>query len=166
MDPTEKRHLSPAVFDVRIANPDDLPFIVEQESRPEFQGLLFDWPIERHREALTDTTKRYRVAADGHEKRLGFSILGNLEGKNPIVIRLVAAQEGVGVGSRLLADAIDYIFNQTNAPVLYLDVFPENTRAIALYERFGFREVIKLRRAATLNGVEKPLLVMALEKPF
>ena len=157
--------MNSAVFDVRPATPDSLSFIVEQESRPDFRGLLSDWTIERHREALNDPTKRYRVATDETGALAGFCILGNLSGKNPTVIRLAAAMEGKGVGSLLLQDAIDYVFSTLATSALYLAVFPDNVRAIALYVKFGFCEAVQLRRAVTINGVEKPLMVMSLEKP-
>jgi|GEM_PF-786338 len=165
MKAAEKPDGSPAVLRVRDGTVDDLPFILEQERRPDFRGLLFDWSIERHREALSDPSKRYRVAIGETGALVGFCILGNLLGKNPIVIRLAAAEEGKGVGSALLRDAIDSVFSSLPAPALYLDVFPDNARAIRLYEKFGFKEAIQLRRATTINGEEKPLMVMALERP-
>jgi len=164
MATTENQNASPTLSSVRDATISDIPFFMEQEARPDYQGLIFQWPEEKHRAGMEDPDKRYRVMENTDGSLLGYAILGNLTQRRPILVRLVAAQSGKGVGGTLLAEAIDHVFTKTNAMVLYLDVFPENTRAIALYERVGFREAIKLRRATTINGVEKPLLVMALEK--
>jgi len=165
MKSTESLEGAPSILHVRNGTVEDLPFIFEQESRADYRHLIFRWPEEKHRGHLTDPAKRYRVLEAHDGTRLGYAILGNLLGKRPLLIRLVAAMSGQGVGRTLLADAIDHVFNKTTAPALYLDVFPDNHRAITLYQKFGFKEAIRLRRVTTINGEERPLMVMVLERP-
>jgi len=156
--------LRPVSF-VRTATPDDIPFILAQESRPEHRERIFAWTEAKHREAITDPARRYRVMQEADGSLSGYAILSNLTTPRPTLVRLVAAEPGTGIGAALLSDAIDRAFESPKAKALYLDVFPDNARAIALYVRFGFKEAIALKRATTINGKEKPLLVMVLERP-
>ena len=52
---------------------------------------------------------------------------------------------GQGVGSALMAAAVDFA-REHGAHKVTLQVWPHNTRAIALYERFGFEHEGRLRR--------------------
>jgi RimJ/RimL family protein N-acetyltransferase len=58
---------------------------------------------------------------------------------------VAAGWRGRGVGTVLLAEAIDRA-RAAGAHKLALQVWPHNTAAIALYERFGFRREGYLRR--------------------
>ena len=58
---------------------------------------------------------------------------------------VAAAWRGRGVGSALLAAAVDRA-RAAGAHKLALQVWPHNTAALALYERFGFRREGYLRR--------------------
>jgi len=51
---------------------------------------------------------------------------------------VAAAWRGRGIGSALLADAIDRA-RKAGAHKVALQVWPHNSAAIALYERFGFQ---------------------------
>jgi ribosomal protein S18 acetylase RimI-like enzyme len=51
---------------------------------------------------------------------------------------VAAAWRGRGVGTALLAEAVDRA-RKAGAHKLSLQVWPHNTAALALYERFGFR---------------------------
>lgn len=48
---------------------------------------------------------------------------------------------GKGLGSQAMQQAIDYAINTLHLCCLMLDVHRENTRAIRLYERMGFRRL-------------------------
>ncbi len=50
-----------------------------------------------------------------------------------------ASHHGRGIGSRLLAAAIDLAENWLNVTRIELTVFVDNRAAIALYEKHGFR---------------------------
>ncbi len=72
-----------------------------------------------------------------------------------------AADRGKGLGSRLmeaaLAEAVSLGMERVE-----LGVFASNTRAAALYRRFGFRVEGVRRRARKLDGVYDDVIMMAL----
>ncbi|MBD1229611.1 GNAT family N-acetyltransferase [Xenorhabdus griffiniae] len=55
-----------------------------------------------------------------------------------IGIGVDAAYFGKGVGSKLMAFIIDYAFNWLGCIRIELEVFADNEKAIALYNKFGF----------------------------
>ncbi|MFL6078502.1 MAG: GNAT family N-acetyltransferase [Ornithinibacter sp.] len=69
------------------------------------------------------------------------------------------AATGRGVGSALLATAVDHACALERTPVL--DVVSESSRAVALYERHGWR-VVGRARPPWLPADREPLLLMAL----
>jgi diamine N-acetyltransferase len=58
-------------------------------------------------------------------------------------------RQGQGIGTRLMEAALAHA-RMKRAPRVFLDVWDENVRAIALYERFGFR--FGGRREFTVDG--------------
>lgn len=48
-----------------------------------------------------------------------------------------------GVGKILLNAICEYAFNRLNVTSLHAEVFESNTKAIFLYEKFGFKETLK-----------------------
>jgi ribosomal protein S18 acetylase RimI-like enzyme len=66
---------------------------------------------------------------------------------------------GRGVGSALLATAVDHARLLERTPVL--DVVSESSRAVALYERHGW-QVVGRARPPWLPADREPLLLMAL----
>lgn len=68
---------------------------------------------------------------------------------------------GRGVGTALMAALIDQADNWLNIRRLELTVYTDNTRAIALYERFGFEREGVLRAYAFREGGYVDALTMA-----
>lgn len=71
-----------------------------------------------------------------HLARYGVADLG---------MAVAAGWRGRGIGTALLAEAVDRA-GKAGAHKLALQVWPHNTAAIALYERFGFQREGHLRR--------------------
>ena len=71
-----------------------------------------------------------------HLARFGVADLG---------MAVAAGWRGRGIGTALLAEAVDRA-RRAGAHKLALQVWPHNTAAIALYERFGFQREGHLRR--------------------
>ena len=67
-------------------------------------------------------------------------------------IFVAEAARGHGVGTKLL-DAVVWTARMNRCTEVRLDVVAENTRARALYERYGFREVGRLKA-----GIMSPLM--------
>ena len=73
-----------------------------------------------------------------HVGRIGISVHAELQGK--------------GVGTALMAAAVDVADNWLNLTRLELEVYADNKAAIHLYERFGFAYEGTLRQHAFRNG--------------
>lgn len=54
-------------------------------------------------------------------------------------IKLLPCARGQGIAFKGLSHALNHVFTQTAAASAYVDPNPENTKAIRLYERLGFR---------------------------
>ncbi len=61
-----------------------------------------------------------------------------------VTIAAEPAQQGRGIGARLLLDCLD-LARESELPEIVLEVRVSNTRAQSLYERFGFRRIGTLR---------------------
>ncbi|ALX14773.1 GCN5 family acetyltransferase [Burkholderia cepacia JBK9] len=72
-----------------------------------------------------------------------------------------ATRHGHGIGSRLLAAAIDLAENWLNVTRLELTVFADNRAAIALYEKHGFRIEGESPGYALRDGVQASVYHMA-----
>ena len=69
---------------------------------------------------------------------------------------------GRGVGTALLEQALDWAYASPAVRRVELHVFARNTRAIQLYERYGFQVEGVLRKAANKDGEDIDDLVMGL----
>ncbi|MGJ8524738.1 L-amino acid N-acetyltransferase AaaT [Halomonadaceae bacterium LMG 33818] len=67
-----------------------------------------------------------------------------------------------GIGQRLLKEAIDYAFLWLNIERIELEVYPDNTAAIALYKKMGFEQEGVKRRAVFRAGRYVDVNIMAL----
>ena len=78
-------------------------------------------------------------------------------------IGLLPPWRGMKVGARLLAAALDDAFRK-GLTRLELEVYAANTRARALYRKFGFVEEGRKRQARYLDGAYEDSILMALLK--
>lgn len=75
------------------------------------------------------------------------------------------ADRGRGYGSRATSLAMTYAWGTLNLHRLSLNVFAENTRAIAAYRKVGFVEEGVMRDAAFTDGQWRDVVVMAAINP-
>ena len=69
--------------------------------------------------------------------------------------------QGKGVGSALMAAAVDLAENYLGLIRLQLEVYPDNFPGIALYEKFGFEREGVMRGFAFRDGAYVDVIVMA-----
>jgi len=60
---------------------------------------------------------------------------------------------GIGVGSCMMSELINFAKNSNKIEVLHLGVRADNTNAIALYKKFGFEEIGLYRKFAKIDGI-------------
>lgn len=107
------------------------------------------------------------VTADPHGCEMligmaGLSIFGNprLRHSASLGIMVLPEYQGMGVGTALMAALMDLADNWLMLVRVELGVYPDNERAIRLYETFGFeREGVK-RKAAIRSGQYVDEIVM------
>ncbi|BAD41405.1 GNAT family N-acetyltransferase [Symbiobacterium thermophilum] len=75
------------------------------------------------------------------------------------------AHQGQGIGRALMAAAIDAADRWLNILRIELEVYPDNERAIKLYESFGFVVEGRKRMAAFRDGQYVDTLVMGRIRP-
>jgi RimJ/RimL family protein N-acetyltransferase len=75
---------------------------------------------------------------------------------------LVPPQRGKGLSAKVYAWLLDYLFNQFNMHLVYLEVLESNVRAQLVYERLGFRVEGRLRERVFRNGTYEDSIMMSL----
>lgn len=120
-----------------------------------------------------------QVLAEQSGRRATFAIEENIDGVFIGFVHLTeidwpsrAAQFGIvigdtsrqcrGIGSEASRLALRYAFNTLNLDRLELRVSEPNTRARHIYQKLGFREEGRLRRAAFIDGVAIDVMVMGI----
>ena len=165
--------MAPLQPTVRRARPADAAAFARVMGNPDVFPSLMQLPLaseEHWRTRIADMT------APGREELL---IVAELDGQvvgsaglHPAtqIRRRHAAMLGIsiepqawgqGVGTMLMQTLCDYADGWAQLLRLELTVFADNARAIALYERFGFRIEGTLRGFAMRNGAYADALTMA-----
>lgn len=146
---------------MRFARPEDIPAIRAIEATPDYARLVGRWSAEEHLHELAQPGSRYFV--DGEEVD-AFAIvqrLDDLHGRAHLK-RIAVRAPGGGAGTRLLAQVLDWVFTQSDANRLDLDVFVENVRARRAYEKTGFTLEGRLREyVRTSDGTYRDVWLMS-----
>jgi len=159
---------------VRRASAADAPAIARVNGEPGVMANLLQLPYPNV-EAL-----RQRLAEQDQPGRSDLQLVAELEGVvvgcaglHPAAAQLrrrhvmglgigvAQAAQGQGVGTALMQALCDYADRWALVQRIELNVFTDNTRAIRLYERFGFRVEGTHRAYALRDGVFADVLSMA-----
>lgn len=144
----------------------NLPAVLALEADPDVAPWISGWPAARHREAISDPDQAHLTFVDG-DAGVGFLLLAGLTGQNRSVElrRIALNHRGEGLGAAALGLALEHAFGTCAAHRLWLDVLPDNARALRLYERSGFRSEGLLREAHLLpDGSFTSLRLMSILK--
>lgn len=133
--------------------PDGLQFVYETERLPGYAAFTARWSLEAHHLACARPDTRYLVGGLVGEAPVGFVILQPVadvhEGAK--IKRIAVASPGQGWGRRLVSATLRWVFTQTAAHRVWLDVFVHNTRAMAAYKANGMTVDGVLRSAYELT---------------
>jgi diamine N-acetyltransferase len=142
---------------LRLAGPADLDFVMATERLPGYDALTARWTLAEHVAALQREDNRYLIGASRSGEPAGFAIVERItdphEGAK--LKRIAVAQPGSGFGQPFMRDILAWVFGNTPAPRIWLDVFVYNERARHVYRRVGFRDDGLLRQAYVLPGGER-----------
>lgn len=117
--------------------PDDIAEVMRLERLPGYDAFIARFEADEHARQFALPTTRYFGLREG-DRLAGFAILQNLERPTVLLRRIAVEAPGGGAGTRLLRQVMDWVFEQTPAEALELDVALANTRAQAVYAREGF----------------------------
>lgn len=156
-----------ATIVLRDANPEDIPFIMACERRPGYEPFVGRWPEEKHQAAIADTHFHYFIGSDG-QAPVGFAMTRDdpLRPQNFYLKRIAVHDADKGHGKALLSALNDWIFSNTDTHRFWLEVVPDNPRALHLYESLGFvAEGIAREAYANADGTRGSFVQMSLLKP-
>jgi putative acetyltransferase len=155
---------------IRAQEPEDIETIAEISMCPSVVADTLQLPFrslaERRARLAQPEEGVHRLVAEGDGRVVG--TLGLHVEPNPrrrhagsLGMAVHDAFQGQGVGSALLAAAINLADNWLGLRRLELHVYPDNAVAIHLYEKFGFVVEGTARDFALRNGVFVDALMMA-----
>ena len=126
---------------------------------PDYLAMVNDWErvgrlIGSRRDPFTEQQERQWVQKKLAEGSPIFSMLdkatgafiGNVElmdvadGAGELGIAITAAMQDKGYGTEAVAAMVRYGMDRLGLSRIFLKVFPDNARAIRVYEKCGFRE--------------------------
>ena len=132
---------------------------VSEELVPDYLAMVNDWErvgklIGSRRDPISEEKERRWVQKKLAEGAALFSMLekdtgafiGNIElmdiadGAGELGIAVTAAMQDKGYGTEAVRAMVDYGMDTLGLRRVFLKVFPDNARAIRVYEKCGFRE--------------------------
>ncbi|MGX7707750.1 GNAT family N-acetyltransferase [Methylobacterium sp. Gmos1] len=158
---------------LRAMRDSDLADLVEMYNQPAFRDGTLALPYESHEAVKAWATPRsprdLHLVAEAEGRAVGAAALRPFYGRRAHAgefwLGVNEAFAGRGIGSKLLAAIIDTAENWLNVTRIEMTVFVDNSRAIALYQRFGF-EIEGTHRAASFrNGAFADVHCMARLRP-
>ena len=132
---------------------------VSEELVPDYLAMVNDWErvgklIGSRRDPISEEKERRWVQKKLAEGAALFSMLekdtgafiGNIElmdiadGAGELGIAVTAAMQDKGYGTEAVRAMVEYGMDTLGLRRVFLKVFPDNARAIRVYEKCGFRE--------------------------
>ena len=154
------RAASPAGLWIRAAEIGDAEGIAAIANLPGFRAGTLRLPYQ-----TTEETRHWLAKPEPGEPKLVATLDGAIVGNaglrrftgrrqhvGSIGMGIHDAFTGRGIGSALLAELIDAADNWLNIRRLELTVYTDNSAAVALYRRFGFKEEGRLKDYAFRAG--------------
>lgn len=128
--------------------------------------LVSEMAQERWAESYgRDTSNILFIIENEENQSIGYTLIKDLDHKNrraEIGLHLDPTAQGRGYGQEALQTLMRYCFQELNLHRLYLQVFDFNTRALALYEKMGFKTEGRLRDAFYTQNAYHDIVVMSI----
>jgi RimJ/RimL family protein N-acetyltransferase len=120
--------------------PADIPEVMRIERLPGYDAYLGRWDADEHTAEMASADARY-FGLRNDDGLAGFVILQKV--REPSVRLRRIAVDGVerGTGTAIVREVMDWVFDNSDALALHLDVHLDNARARHVYLREGFAEI-------------------------
>jgi RimJ/RimL family protein N-acetyltransferase len=130
------------VITLRSARVGDIAFIMATERQPGFDLLVSRWNEDEHRRCLAMPSYAYLIGLDASGTPAGFAIIRDVDDPhdNVCLKRIAVAHPGTGFGGEFLDLVVDWVFRETRAHRLWLDVLANNARARHVYATHGMSQ--------------------------
>lgn len=106
------------------------------------------------------------ICIKSNNKKIGTIGLSNIDHRNQKaeygILLGEKDERGKGFGKEATLALLDYGFYELNLNKIFLKVFSDNTNAIELYKKAGFKEDGLLRKDVFKNGQFKDVLIMSI----
>ena len=120
--------------------PADIPEVMRIERLPGYDAYLGRWDAGEHAAEMASADARYfGVRKDAG--LAGFVILQKFREPSVRLRRIAVDGVGCGTGTAIVRDVMDWVFDNSHALALHLDVHVDNARAHHVYRREGFVEL-------------------------
>ena len=154
---------------IRAREPSDMADITELLNQPRAIWGTLQMPYAsldaRQKRAATSAASDLHLVAVIEAKVIGSASLNRFENRRAhagsIGMAVHDAYAGRGAGSALMSALVGQADNWLNLKRLELNVYADNVRAIALYERFGFERDGLFRNYAWRDGAYVDSMAMA-----
>lgn len=126
-------------LEIRLAEKEDIADIMRLESHPENKDYLWVGTEEEHKKEISDPKHILCVFERKSENALiGYALI-RLNPKSHIFeLRRIAIDiKGKGYGKEVMLKMLEYAFEKLDTNRFWLDVYPDNTIGIKLYESIG-----------------------------
>ena len=133
---------------IREASEEEIPEIIEIESHKDNRDYLWVVTSEEHKDEIADPCHLLLIFKDkNNDETKGYALI-RLNFKSHIfeVRRIAITDKGKGYGRESMIGLIEYAFEETETNRLWLDVYPDNTIGLHLYESLGMHRDGVLRQ--------------------
>ncbi len=121
------------------AGPEHIDSIIEMENHPDNRNFVWQGTREEHIKEIKDPNHMLLVIKEKPgEEIIGYALI-HMDYKSNIfeLRRIVIKKKGQGYGREAMEAIIKYAFEETHTNRFWLDVYPDNTIGINLYESLG-----------------------------
>lgn len=123
---------------LRPAGEDDLAWIMGLERDPANVDKVWQGSLEDHRAEVQDPDYWLLVHEDLKGRAVGYSLSYHDRAQDSFELRrIVSSVQGLGYGREAILALMGLAFEELGAHRFWLDVYPHNTHAQALYQDLG-----------------------------
>ncbi len=130
---------STARLDMHFATESDIEYIIALEHHPQNRNFIWQGTRKQHLDEISDPDHIlmiFREKSSGDA--VGYALAHIGRASNIFELRRIAIdKKRCGYGKEILLGLFEYAFTELGTNRFWLDVYPDNTAGIALYEQVG-----------------------------